>query len=310
MAQIPNGRFLPDVACDARTPARRLDYVGMRGVEVAVIPEDGQKASARCEVLVSLDDPQARGIHMSRLFLAVQEACTAGPLNLALIENLLEKLLVSHQDLSLEARVSFSFDLLALRPALVSQNRAWRCYPVTLGGSLRRSGLSLEMGAIVTYSSTCPCSSALSRQVVLDSFDQHFAKTPHLDAAKVRQWLEREGALAAVPHSQRSEAHIRAVVKDAASAPTLLSLIDQVEDALQTACQAAVKRDDEMEFAKRNAQHPMFCEDACRRIASLLDAHPAFNDWRVKAAHIESLHPHDAIAIATKGVSGGLRARD
>jgi GTP cyclohydrolase I len=29
------------------------------------------------------------------------------------------------------------------------------------------------------------------------------------------------------------------------------------------------------------------------------------DDFRIRAAHLESLHAHDAVAVATKGVEGG-----
>ena len=51
----------------------------------------------------------------------------------------------------------------------------------------------------------------------------------------------------------------------------------------------------------------MFCEDAARRICSLLDEGKGFRDYRIEVRHMESLHPHDAVAITTKGVEGGLR---
>ena len=85
----------------------------------------------------------------------------------------------------------------------------------------------------------------------------------------------------------------------------VIDIIDVVEEALQTPVQAAVKREDEQAFALRNGQNLMFCEDAARRIQHALDADERIADFHVRAAHYESLHPHDAVAVATKGVSGG-----
>ena len=44
------------------------------------------------------------------------------------------------------------------------------------------------------------------------------------------------------------------------------------------------------------------------RIAAPLDEDPRVIDFRVKIRHEESLHPHDAVAVITKGVPGGLTA--
>ena len=87
----------------------------------------------------------------------------------------------------------------------------------------------------------------------------------------------------------------------------MLPLIDAVEAALQTAVQGAVKRVDEQEFARLNGENPLYCEDAARRIRAALDALPWVTDYRIEAAHLESLHPHDAVASVVKGVAGGFQ---
>ena len=51
----------------------------------------------------------------------------------------------------------------------------------------------------------------------------------------------------------------------------------------------------------------MLCEDSARRIRASLETIPEFVDYRIQASHLESLHPHDAVAVVTKGLPGGLR---
>jgi GTP cyclohydrolase I len=70
--------------------------------------------------------------------------------------------------------------------------------------------------------------------------------------------------------------------------------------------QTAVKREDEQAFALANGGNLMFCEDAARRVQKTLDALPGVGDFHVRIAHHESLHPHDAVAFASKGVAGGF----
>ena len=82
-------------------------------------------------------------------------------------------------------------------------------------------------------------------------------------------------------------------------------LINHIEDALQTPVQATVKREDEQEFARLNASNLMFCEDASRRLQAQLDNTAEYLDFWVRVNHLESLHPHDAVAIVTKGIDGG-----
>jgi GTP cyclohydrolase I len=86
----------------------------------------------------------------------------------------------------------------------------------------------------------------------------------------------------------------------------LIALIDALESALATPVQTAVKREDEQAFARLNAENLMFCEDAARRMQKALDEDERIADFWVKASHFESLHPHDAVAVATKGVPGGF----
>ena len=74
---------------------------------------------------------------------------------------------------------------------------------------------------------------------------------------------------------------------------------------MKTPVQTAVKREDEQAFARLNGQNLMFCEDAARRMQKALDEDERISDFWVRASHFESLHPHNAVAVATKGVTGG-----
>ena len=48
-------------------------------------------------------------------------------------------------------------------------------------------------------------------------------------------------------------------------------------------------------------------QDAARKLKRLLDDDARYEDFRVRVEHQESLHAHDAVAVATKGVPGGFR---
>ena len=56
-----------------------------------------------------------------------------------------------------------------------------------------------------------------------------------------------------------------------------------------------MKRADEQAFAALNGQNLMFVEDAARRIEAALGEYPRPS---VHVRHLESLHPHDAVAWA------------
>ncbi|TVR12213.1 MAG: GTP cyclohydrolase I FolE2 [Planctomycetota bacterium] len=298
---------MPDIAASSPVGTTgALDLVGMSDIELPLRWSNGTLIPARASAFVSLDDPQAKGIHMSRLYLRLQEFLDLGPLDADGLQELLRGFLRTHAGLSQRARVVLAFDLPLQRPALVSDNWGWRSYPATIEADLGPEGFALAMSVRITYSSTCPCSAALARQLIQERFDQHFAHREAVSAEEMRAWLGREDAICATPHSQRSHADVQVSLHNGHSLDHE-ALIDLVEGALKTPVQAAVKREDEQEFARLNGQNLMFCEDAGRRLTAVLGTHPAIADYRVCASHRESLHPHDAVSIAVKGIPGGYR---
>lgn len=306
----PAPRAMPDIAKVAPAKAQgRLDRVGMGDIELPVLLRDGQgrvrMTPARADAFVSLEPSDAKGIHMSRLFLGLQSVLEEEVLGFDTLERLTDGFLRSHEGLSAEAEVHLRFDWMRKQRALVSDHTGWRTYPVELFARKTKAGLTLGAKVRVTYSSTCPCSAALARQLIQEAFDRDFAGQP-LSFDEVRTWLGTPEAIRATPHSQRSHADMTVHFATPASALTIDALIDVVESALKTVVQAAVKREDEQAFALLNGENLMFCEDAARVVKRALDAEPCIIDYRVKASHYESLHPHDAVAIVTRGVPGGL----
>jgi len=193
---------------------------------------------------------------------------------------------------------------LVRRPALKSDNAGWKSYPVTITATMDPSSFALELGFSTVYSSTCPCSAALARQLIQERFGADFARGEALDYDRVLAWLGSEHGICATPHSQRSVAEVRARLAPSFGFP-VADLIDRVEHALKTPVQTAVKREDEQAFALLNGSNLMFCEDAARRIQSALDTDERIADFWIRATHQESLHAHDAVAVASKGVAGG-----
>ena len=112
----------------------------------------------------------------------------------------------------------------------------------------------------------------------------------------------------ATPHSQRSVAKMKTRLSadvDVDELP-IRALIECLEDAIGIPVQSAVKREDEQEFALRNGQNLMFCEDAGRKLKSALSEDERFDDFWIRIEHHESLHAHNAVSIVTKGVDGGF----
>lgn len=295
--------LLPDVAAGLHPDhAGVLDWVGMDGIELPLRYADGQggvlTAPARVSVQVNLADAHARGIHMSRLYLLLEQTLAEQPLTPSALCSLLHAMLASHAELSTRARLRVEYKHLLKRPALVSANVGWKAYPVIVEASLVEGHFALALGCEVQYASTCPASAALSRQANQQRFDEDFADTVPTHHA-MREWLGSERGMAATPHAQRSTARARVKLAPGFELP-VVELIDAIEAALATPVQTAVKREDEQAFARLNAENPMFCEDAARRIRRALDADPRIAGFHITATHHESLHAHDAVAVAVK----------
>ena len=303
---------MPDVASEPHTElAGALDWVGMDEIEMPVMLAGAntpvQRLSARVAAFVNLNSADARGIHMSRLYLHVDRHLSAEPLTQASLRRLLRDLLDSHEGLSDRAMLRVCFDHFIRRDALASEHSGWRSYPVEIAARMDGTGFAVELCVEVQYSSTCPASAALARQLIQERFAGDFASDVSCGREAVLAWLGGTHGIVATPHSQRSAAKVRVKLAPGFEFP-IVDLIDLVENALQTPVQTAVKREDEQAFALRNGQNLMFCEDAARRIQRALDADERIADFWLRAVHYESLHPHDAVAVATKGVAGGYGA--
>lgn len=302
---------MPDVAGHSHhEPQGTLDWVGMSRIHQPIrLPTHGthHALQSTVQIYVDLADPQSKGIHMSRLYLLLDAHARERPLTPASVKLLLGSIRQTHRDLSSAAYVRFEFDYSMRRPALKSDYAGWNAYPVSVTATLRDGLFELELGVDVLYSSTCPCSAALARQLIQQAFDQSFHDQP-LSRAGVRAWLGTEAGVVATPHSQRSIAEVRVRLDAAVDHFPLEALIEAMETTLETPVQTAVKREDEQAFALRNGQNPMFCEDAARKLKQLLDDDSRFLDFHLRIEHQESLHAHDAVAAVVKGIPGGYRA--
>ena len=288
-----NALTLPDVAAQSSQQAMALEWVGMCGIASPVLI-DGQRLSAKIDAGVNLVDATARGIHMSRLYLALDQLETEN-LTPALLRQLLQRFIDSHEGLSSKAYVRIHSDLLLKRPALVSPLAGWKSYPVSIEASLKNGMFHVELKILMSYSSTCPCSAALARQLIQQQFIDDFASTS-LQHADVLAWLGSSKGIVATPHSQRSAAHLSVRLGHQYPLLPLEKIIDNAEDALGTAVQTAVKRADEQAFALANGQNLMFCEDAARRLNTVLQKTSGVEAFKLKVVHAESLHSHDAVA--------------
>jgi len=302
---------MPDIASNSSAQTEgNINWVGMSEIEMPIMLESQdeapQRVSAKVEAFVNVIVPSAKGIHMSRLFLRLDELSTQDSLTPLSVSKMLSDFVESHDDISDQAQLSFSFDYHLRRASLLSKKTGWKAYSTTLTATRSNGEVTLDLSIDVPYSSTCPCSAALSRQLIQQAFIEKFSEQT-LDESQIVEWLGSTEGIVATPHSQRSIAQVKVRLDKSTAELPIKQMVDLIEQVVQTPVQAAVKREDEQEFARLNASNLMFCEDAVRRVIHGLTQHD-YPDFWVRINHYESLHAHNAVAIAVKGIDDGFTA--
>ena len=305
----------PDIIQERlKKPGLPIDFAGIRGLETAVLlkTEDGglQQTPAVIDASVSLHDPWTRGVHMSRIYSALHDFFAEEPLSFPALQKILRQIIQKQGPASQNGRIKVASKQLKKTKALKSRLPGLRYYPFFYQTEFSENAFRCILGGEILYSSTCPCSAALSREAVHQVFQADFPddKPDRFSLKKVSQWLKTEKSQSAVPHAQKSRALFQILLSEEEPAVSLLNIIEEMEQALATPVQTAVKREDEMEFARRNGQNMLFCEDAVRRLGKLFQGKKDFLDYSLKVRHYESLHPFTVESAIVKGVKGGFRA--
>jgi GTP cyclohydrolase I len=301
---------LPDVAlAQIEHSTGTLDWIGMKGIALPLklFDKSGHVLGdyACVHTFVNISDARVKGIHMSRLYALLGELSHA-PVRPQDLCALAERMLNSHADISDALDLHFTGNFLLERPALLSDNKGWRLYPFKVRLNLMHQTFTFELSVQIAYSSSCPCSAALSRQLLQREFLDNFHDQQLLDKSAVNAWLGAH-ASHAIPHSQRSYADVTIKLQSKENQFPFIELIDLVESAINVPVQTLVKREDEQAFARLSGQHQQFCEDAARKLKRALNQCEYILDFWLQVDHQESLHAHNAVAITTKGVKDGYQ---
>lgn len=295
---------IPDIAKKQTPLSLPLDQVGMSEVFVPIqlLPQPHSNPitlNARAEISINLTQKNTRGIHMSRLYLIAGETLPQKPLSEEVLQKILQRFLDSQEGLGSAAYLKLAFELPREQKSLLTHITGWKGYPIRIHCSLKHPHeWNMTVDVRVDYSSTCPCSSALAKGHIKQLFEDQHKGQDTLSVTEMAQWLDHH-ALAATPHGQRSHAWISLNFHH--NATDWHGIISTIEEALTTPTQTAVKRQDEQRFAVLSGQNPMFAEDAARRVAHALQKLSHVASFRLKVTHFESLHSHDAFAVASGG---------
>ena len=130
-------KTMPDIANTAAAlQTGKLDWVGMGDIELPFIFESLDLApvtvNAKARAFVNLHKEDAKGIHMSRLFLALDHLSTEQQVNPQSLAQALDTFITSHEGLSDKAHIEFKFELPLRRKSLLSGKAGWKSYPIVL----------------------------------------------------------------------------------------------------------------------------------------------------------------------------------
>lgn len=306
----PMDETLPDPQVEPVIPGSRvpLDKVGIAPVDLPIVVlrrnEKEQTLQAQASLYCSLDDPNAKGLNLSRLYLlmhnTIKDRLSLDGIKSALKEMAdkqgannafcklrfkypwTQKALRSRQELDEYELENGLFEELDNGEKIsLKKLEGHIAYDTVLEGRYHR-GDEREYRFYLTvnyvYSSTCPCSFELAH-----------------NATELRD-------AAANAHSQRS-IMTTTVEFDPSEMIWIEDLVEMHRQHIPTEVQVVVKRRDEQAFAELNGSNLLFSEDAVRLMYGALDEW--YDDGRIfnftiSTAHQESLHPWDAIAVVSK----------
>ena len=227
---------MPDVTSDisSDTPST-LKWVGMEKIAIPMTMtlDEGKRlqVAAKANVFVSLDSPESKGIHMSRVHLAINQLanidCNKDNLN-----QLLDDMISSQGSISRHARIELSFDLILSKPALLSDESGFQSYPVVIKAEKKDQGFNCGFELTIAYSSTCPCSASLARQLYANALDSAFPDST-INKDDLLTWAQSQAGSVATPHSQRSYAYVHFSM-GGADWPDLVSMIFKLEKVIGT----------------------------------------------------------------------------
>ena len=284
-----------DVQSELENDLVELDQVGMSDIQIS-LDFDGLLIPAKLSVFVNLKAGH-RGIHMSRLYELILQHVHGQKVSQFQWPQLLNLLVDSQKGLSQSAHLELDYQLPLKRMSLKSGLHGHRNYILKskfLLDQRKSHVLSIHQQDFeILYSSTCPQSTQLAKELTKNYFADR-------EASELVDWMQTGKSFVATPHAQRS----RMKISLQSTASTVLQVapwINALEAVLQTPVQTAVKKADEMEFARLNAENPMFCEDALRRVSHYINKRMTEDHcllaYKIETSHEESLHSHNAAGM-------------
>jgi len=327
----PLDEDLPDPQIDPVIPGKRvaINKVGIGPVDlpIKVLRRDNgsQALQAQASLYCSLDDPDAKGLNLSRLYLLMHDAIS-DHLSLQGIKNALEemankqgsnhaycklrfkypwtqKALRSRQPLSNVDEDNLQFQRLENGEKIsLKKMEGHIAYNVELEGQYHKK--SVPVGLNHTYLRTSEVQDEYKFYLTVRYV---YSSTCPCSFELAHNARDKRKA-AANAHSQRSTTDVT-IAFDPNNIVYIEDIVELCRQYIPTEVQVVVKRRDEQAFAELNGSNLLFSEDVVRIMAEGLDEwfnDGKISDYRLVVNHEESLHPWSAIAVLLKGIPGGL----
>lgn len=309
----PEDSELPDPQVNPFIPGAKvaLDKVGVTGVDLPMrfMRRDGttQELHVKASLYGSLDNPEAKGLNLSRFPIIMHEEI-ANHLSFDGLKGVLTRLQAKQGSKHVYCKLRFKYPWVqaALRTRQeLPEDTNWEVFKIVEGVKLSHKKMigyifydcvlegqwhEGEYKFLLTveyiYSSTCPCSFELAQDAT-----------------------QRRGK-AANGHSQRSIGRITVEFNPDKHTVWIEDLVEMARRQVPTEVVIICKRRDEQAFAELNGSNLLFTEDASRLLYQGLDEmyeQGKISDFSIVTEHLESLHPWSATAVVSKKVPGGLR---
>lgn len=327
----PLDEDLPDPQVEPIIPGKRvaINKVGISPVDlpIRVLRRDNgsQTLQAQASLYCSLDNPDAKGLNLSRLYLLMHDAIS-DHLSIDGIKTALEEMAnkqgSNHAYCKLRFKYPWTQKALRSRQPLSNKEIQEGLFQQLSNGEK----ISLKkMEGHIAYN--VELEGQYHKQRKDTPFFQHnlFENDPNPEykflltvqyvysstcpcSFELAHNAKEKRKAAANAHSQRSIMDVT-VAFDPSDIVYIEDIVELCRQHIPTEVQIVVKRRDEQAFAELNGSNLLFSEDVVRIMAEALDEW--FNDnkifdYRIVVEHQESLHPFNAIAVLFKGISGGL----
>ncbi len=331
----PEDGALPDPQIDPFIPGSKvkLNKVGVSGVDLPIQLKrrDGsvQTLHARTSLYGSLDNPDSKGLNLSRFPILMHEKI-ADHLSIEGLKDVLTALRDKQESKDVYCKLAFKYpwtqEALRTRKELsedAPEQDVFKTvegvklshekmvghifYDCVLEGQLHKVS-KIELDEVIN-------GVELYKPIEKDEF-RFFLTVSYVYSStcpcsfELAQDATRKRGVAANGHSQRSIAKITVQFDPDKEVVWIEDIVEMARKQVPTEVVIICKRRDEQAFAELNGSNLLFTEDAARLLYQGLDdwfACGKIKDFSIVTDHLESLHPWNATAVVNKGITGGLR---